>query len=189
MSNIADDSKQNEERDDEVYEFIKKNYVETSNEQHCKDAREFLVHIKKFYDVFINARNEFLNYIKTNQITNKETQQKIFKETLRTSSEYIAAQLELVQYCDKFLQEDRDEYSVVKKIIKTYKIIDDDKKFNLKSFKETEQIKELLDFYLTGDVETMCNGNPNEIEEFNRLKQFSLMANNFMKNRNNNKII
>ena len=54
--------------------------------------------------------------------------------------------------------------------------------------KETEQIKEHLEFYLTGDVETMCNEDPNEIEEFNRLKQFSIMANNIMKNRNNKTI-
>lgn len=185
MSNITDDHKQEEKKDDEFYEFIKNNYVETSTDQHYKDAREFLVHITKFYDIFIKVRSEF---IETNQISNKEDQQILFRETLSSSSEYIAGQLELTQYCVKLLQEDRDKYSVVKKIIDIYKIIDNNKKFNLKKLKETEQIKEHLEFYLTGDVETMCNEDPNEIEEFNRLKQFSIMANNIMKNRNNKTI-
>jgi hypothetical protein len=187
MSDITDDFKQNEERDDEVYEFMKKNYVETSTDQHCKDAREFVVYIKKIYDAFNNVRSEFMNYIRTNQISNKETLQILFRETLISNSEYIATRLELVQYCDKFLQEERDEFSVVKKIIKVYQIVDDNKKINLKNLKEVEQIKEQLEFYLTGDVETMCNGDPTKIEEFNRLKQFSIMANNFLKNRNNEK--
>jgi hypothetical protein len=33
--------------------------------------------------------------------------------------------------------------------------------------KEVKQIKEHLEFNLTGDVKTMCNGDPNEIDEFN----------------------
>jgi len=71
MSNITDDHKQEEKKDDEFYEFIKNNYVETSTDQHYKDAREFLVHITKFYDIFIKVRSEF---IETNQISNKEDQ-------------------------------------------------------------------------------------------------------------------
>ena len=184
MSNITHDCKQEEERkSDEFYEFTKNNYVETSSDQHYKDAREFLVHVAKFYHAFTKLRSEFIRYIETNQISNKEDQQKIFKITFNSNREYIIGKLELIDYCNKFLQEDRDEYSVVRKLFDIYKIIDNNN-LNLKRLKEIEQIKEHLEFYLTGDVETMCNGDPNKIEEFNKLKQFSIMANIFMKNRN-----
>jgi len=182
MSNINDDNKQEDERkSDEFYDFIKNNYVETSSDQNCKDARESLVYVAKFYDAFVKVRSEFRHYIETNQISNKEDHQKIFKYALYSNSEYNARKLELRQYCDEFLKEDRDEYSVVRKIIDIYKIIDhnNNNNLNLKRFKELEQIKDHLEFYLTGDEETMCkNADEDEIAEFRYFKQLSLAVNN-----------
>jgi hypothetical protein len=178
-----------EERIDELYEFIKKNYVETSADQHYKDSREFLVYITKFHDAFIKVRSEFRFYIETNQISNKEDKQKIFKYALYSNSDYNARKLEFRQYCNEFLKEDRDEYSVVRKIIDIYKIINDNNNLNLKHFEELEQIKDYLEFYLTGDEETMCkNADEDEIAEFKHLKELSLAVNRFMRNRNNQPI-
>jgi hypothetical protein len=180
MSNIDDYNKEEDERkSEEFYYFIKNNYVETSSDQNCKDARESLVYVAKFYDAFVKVRSEFRCYIEMNHNLNKEDKQKIFKYALYSNSEYNARKLELKQYCEEFLKKDRDEYSVVRKIIDIYKIIDDDNNINLKRFKELEQIKDHLEFYLTGDEETMCkNADEDEIAEFRYLKQLSLAVNN-----------
>ena len=69
------------------------------------------------------------------------------------------------------MEEDRDEYSVVKLIFEIYNY----KKINI-SYPQIQNIKNLLEFYLTGDIKTMSNGDKNEIEYFNYLKQLSLLV-------------
>ena len=163
MSNMTDNDKQDEERYDVIHEFIMNNDTGISKEHHYRDAREFLVHITKFYDIFSKLKSESFCYINTKQITNKEDQLKIMKETLYTNNEFNTGKLELKQYCVKFLQEDRDEYSIVKKIIDIYNF-----KNRPLNYKQIQIIKNQLEFYL--------------INEFNYLKKLSSLM---MKNGNN----
>jgi len=163
--------KQEEERYDIIYDFIKNNDSGISTDQHYKDARDFLVYITKFYDTFSKLRTEAFSYIKTNKIFNNEDRLKIMEKTIFTNSEFKTELSNIKQFYDNFLHEDRDEYSVVRLIFETYNY----KKINI-SYPQIENIKDLLEFYLSGDIKTMSNGDENEIEYFNYLKQLSLLG-------------
>jgi hypothetical protein len=106
-----------------------------------------------------------------NQIFNKEDQVKTMKKIIFTNSEYITGLSNIKQFYNKFIQEDRDEYSVVRLIFEIYNY----KKINI-SYPQIQNIKNLLEFYLSGDIKTMSNGDKNEIEYFNYLKQLSLLG-------------
>lgn len=166
--------KQEQDRYDIIHNFMMNNYTEVSTEQHYKDAREFLVYITKFYDIFSKLRTEILYDMRDFPYNNQpQKAQKIMKDTLFNNNEFNTDFANVKEFCDKFLQEDRDEYSVVRKIIEIYNF----KKINI-GYLQIQNIKNLLEFYLTGDVETMCkSGDKDEIDEFNYLKQLSLMAN------------
>lgn len=168
---MTDDDKE-EERYDIIHDFImnKDNDTGISTDQHYKDAREFLVYITKFYDTFSKLRTESFCYIKTNQIFNKEDRLKIMKKIIFTNSEYNTELSNIKQFYDKFLHEDRDEYSVVRLIFEIYNY----KKINI-SYPQIQNIKNLLEFYLSGDIKTMSNEDKNEIEYHNYLKQLSLL--------------
>jgi hypothetical protein len=170
---MADNNKQEEERHDIIHDFImnKDNDSGISTDQHYKDAREFLVYITKFYDTFSKLRTEASSYIRMNQIFNKEDQVKTMKKIIFTNSEYITGLSNIKQFYNKFIQEDRDEYSVVRLIFEIYNY----KKINI-SYPQIQNIKNLLEFYLSGDIKTMSNGDKNEIEYFNYLKQLSLLG-------------
>ena len=168
---MTDNEKQEEERYDIIHNFIMNNDSEISTDQHYKDAREFLVYITKFYDTFSKLRSESFCYIKTNQITNKEDRLKIMEKIIFTNSEFKTELSNIKQFYDKFLQEDRDEYSVVGLIFQIYNY----KQINI-SYPQIENIKSLLEFYLSGDIKTMSNGDKNEIDYFNYLKQLSLLG-------------
>jgi hypothetical protein len=163
--------KQEEERYDIIHDFIMNNDSGISTDQHYKDARDFLVYITKFYDTFSELRTEAFSYIKTNKIFNNEDRLEIMKKIIFTNSEYNTELSNIKQFYDNFLHEDRDEYSVVKLIFETYNY----KKINI-SYPQIENIKDLLEFYLSGDIKTMSNGDENEIEYFNYLKQLSLLG-------------
>jgi len=171
---MTDNNKQEEEeRYDIIHDFIinKDNDLGISTDQHYKDAREFLVYITKFYDTFSKLRTESFCYIRTNEITNNEDRLKIMEKTIFTNSEFKTGLSNIKQFYDNFLHEDRDEYSIVRLIFETY----DYKKINI-SYPQIENIKDLLEFYLSGDIKTMSNGDENEIEYFNYLKQLSLLG-------------
>jgi len=165
---MTDNNKQEEERYDIIYDFIKNNDSGISTDQHYKDAREFLVYITKFYDTFSKLRTDSFCYIKTNQIFDKE---EIMKKIIFTNSEYNTGLSNIKQFYDNFLHEDRDEYSVVKLIFEIYNY----KKINI-SYPQIENIKNLLEFYLSGDIKTMSNGDKNEIEYYNYLKKLSFLG-------------
>lgn len=168
---MTDDKKQEEERYDIIYDFIKNNDSGISTDQHYKDAREFLVYITKFYDTFSKLRTKAFSYIKTNNIFNNEDRLKIMEKTIFTNSEFKTELSNIKQFYDEFSHEDRDEYSVVRLIFDIYNY----KKINI-SYPQIENIKDLLEFYLSGDIKTMSNGDKNEIEYFNYLKQLSLLG-------------
>ena len=170
---MSNNNKQEEERYDIIHDFImnKDNDSGISTDQHYKDAREFLVYITEFYDTFSKLRSQSFCDIRTNQITNKEDQLKIMQKIIFTNSEYITGLSNIKQFYDKFLREDRDKYSVVKLIFEIYNY----KKINI-SYPQIENIKDLLEFYLSGDIKTMSNGDKNEIEYYNYLKQLSLLG-------------
>lgn len=168
---MTDNNKQEEERYDIIHDFIMNNDSGISTDQHYKDAREFLVYITKFYDTFSKLRTESFSYIKTNNIFNNEDRVKIMEKTIFTNSEFKTELSNIKQFYDNFLHEDRDEYSVVKLIFETYNY----KKINI-SYPQIQNIKNLLEFYLSGDIKTMSNGDQNEIEYFNYLKQLSLLG-------------
>ena len=170
---MTDNEKQEEERYDIIHDFImnKDNDSGISTDQHYKDAREFLVYITEFYDTFSKLRSESFCSIRTKQITNKEDQLKIMKETIFTNSEFKTGLSNIKQFHDKFMEEDRDEYSVVRLIFETYNY----KQINI-SYPQIQNIKDLLEFYLSGDIKTMSNGDQNEIDYFNYLKQLSLLG-------------
>ena len=170
---MTDNDKQEEERYDIIHDFImnKDNDSGISTDQHYKDAREFLVYITKFYDTFSKLRTESFYYIRMNQITNNEDRLKMMEKTIFNNSEFKTGLSNIKQFHDKLLHEDRDEYSVVRLIFEIYNY----KKINI-SYPQIENIKDLLEFYLTGDIKTMSNGDKNEIEYFNYLKQLSLLG-------------
>lgn len=170
---MTDNDKQEEERYDIIHDFImnKDNDSGISTDQHYKDAREFLVYITKFYDTFSKLRTESFCYIKTKQITNNDDRLKIMEKTIFTNSEFKTGLSIIKQFHDKFLHDDRDEYSVVRLIFEIYNY----KKINI-SYPQIQNIKNLLEFYLSGDIKTMSNGDQNEIEYFNYLKQLSLLG-------------
>lgn len=170
---MTDNDKQEEERYDKIHDFImnKDNDSGISTDQHYKDAREFLVYITNFYDTFTKLRNESFCYIKTKQIVNEEDRLKIMKKIIFTNSEYKTGLSNIKQFYDKFLHEDRDKYSIVRLIFEIYNY----KKINI-IYRQIENIKDLLEFYLSGDIKTMSNGDENEIEYFNYLKQLSLLG-------------
>ncbi len=170
---MTDNYKQEEERYDIIHDFImnKDNDSGISTDQHYKDAREFLVHITKFYDTFSKLRTESFSYITTNKIFNNEDRLKIMKKIIFTNSEYNTGLSNIKQFYVNLLHEDRDEYSVVKLIFEIYNY----KKINI-NYPQIENIKNLLEFYLSGDIKTMSNGDKNEIEYFNYLKQLSLLG-------------
>lgn len=162
-----------EERYDIIHDFImnKDNDLGISTDQHYKDAREFLVYITEFYDTFSKLRSQSFCDIRTNQITNKDDQLKIMQKTIFTNSEFKTGLSNIKEFYSKFMKEDRDEYSVVGLIFQTYNY----KKINI-SYPQIENIKDLLEFYLSGDIKTMSNGDKNEIEYYNYLKQLSLLG-------------
>ena len=170
---MSNNNKQEEERYDIIHDFImnKDNDSGISTDQHYKDAREFLVYITEFYDTFTKLRSQSFCDIRTNQITNKEDQLKIMQKTIFTNSEFNTGLSNIKQFHDKFLYEDRDEYSVVKLIFEIYNY----KKINI-SYPQIQNIKNLLEFYLSDDIKTMSNGDQNEIEYYNYLKQLSLLG-------------
>ena len=170
---MTDNEKEEEERYDIIHDFImnKDNDSGISTDQHYKDAREFLVYITEFYDTFSKLRSQSFCDIRTNQITNKDDQLKIMQKTIFTNSEFKTGLSNIKQFYSKFMEEDRDEYSVVKLIFEIYNY----KKINI-SYPQIQNIKNLLEFYLTGDIKTMSNGDKNEIEYFNYLKQLSLLV-------------
>ena len=170
---MTDNEKEEEERYDIIHDFImnKDNDSGISTDQHYKDAREFLVYITEFYDTFSKLRSQSFCDIRTNQITNKDDQLKIMQKTIFTNSEFKTGLSNIKQFYSKFMEEDRDEYSVVKLIFEIYNY----KKINI-SYPQIQNIKNLLEFYLTGDIKTMSNGDKNEIEYFNYLKQLSLLG-------------
>ena len=168
--------KQEEERYDVIHDFMMNNYTETSTEQHYKDAREFLVYIAKFYDTYNKIRTETLHDMR--HIPYSDQRRKIMRDALFTNSDFNTGISNIKQFYVKFLRgEDRDEYSVVRKIIEIYD-------YNKITYNQIQNIKNLLELYLTGDVETMCNGDKDEIEEFNYLKQLSFAMKNAMKSGN-----
>jgi hypothetical protein len=166
-----------EERYNIIHEFIVNNDEVKSKKQHFKDAREFLVPITNYEIIFSKLRGDAISYIKMNKITNKEDQLRIMKKTLHTNDDFNTIRLELKQFCNKFLQKDRDEYSLVKKIIIIYNY----NEYKNVTYQQIRNIKNHLELYLTDDIETMSNGDKNEIDEYYYLKQLSLL----MKNRNN----
>ena len=170
---MTDNEKEEEERYDIIHDFImnKDNDSGISTDQHYKDAREFLVYITEFYDTFSKLRSQSFCDIRTNQITNKDDQLKIMQKTIFTNSEFKTGLSNIKQFYSKFMEEDRDEYSVVKLIFEIYNY----KKINI-SYPQIQNIKNLLEFYLSGDIKTMSNGDQNEIEYFNYLKQLSLLG-------------
>ena len=65
----------------------------------------------------------------------------------------------------------KDSYISFRLIFEIYNY----RKINI-SYQQIENIKDLLEFYLSGDIKTMSNGDENEIEYFNYLKQLSLLG-------------
>ncbi len=172
MSNIIeskiDHKQQLEDKWKKIIEFSMKIYKDRlvlgiSNEQHYKDAREFLVPITKFYELYNKLKNEAVE--KRKQTINVKDRMEINKDVefkTKNNNEII----ELHKNWDKFVNEDRDEYSFVKKIIEIYKTI---------TYNHVQNIKNHLEFYLTGDIKTMCDGDKNEIEMMHSLMQLSLL--------------
>ena len=128
-----------------------------SKDQHFDDAEELLALITKIKNIFDKLRKVAFDDIKTKNITDKEEQLKIIKQSLN-DKDFKVARLDIGRFSDNFLTRDRDDnFSLVKKILQMYNL-----KKNL-TYNNIQDIIGHLEIYLTDRIDSI-QGEKNERE-------------------------